>query len=452
MSAIPKHSMASKLIGMYLASSIVVLTSFAAIVHYSVKHHFYEQDYQFLYNKYLTVVSELNQPNDRISQSLTSVGGSVYTWFFNPDGKLTFTNSEVSLPSFHNTQSLEWSSGQQDYRAFRFRLSHNEQPSIVLGLNINHHTRFIAKFNTILLWTILITSLVSGIYAVFIVRKGLKPLGKLQHYLNQISTDCLDIRIPADKLPAELSQLVNTQNNMLERLQHGYSRLSEFSSDIAHELRTPLTNIMTQTQVALSAKRPAEEYEDVLFSNVEELERITKTISDTLYLAKSENQLLHMHIEPIELHQEMQSLLDYLGIIAEEKNVSLQLMGTAQQTGDRLMLQRAFSNILSNAIRHSDDNSVISVELTGTGEWNTVSIKNTGETIPEESLPFLFERFYRADKSRQHSASTGAGLGLAIAKSIIQSHGGTITVSSEKRITEFVMTLKAKGPKDNTVD
>ncbi len=98
----------------------------------------------------------------------------------------------------------------------------------------------------------------------------------------------------------ELSELVEAQNKMLDRLQTGFNRLSEFSSDIAHELRTPLTNIMTQTQVILASSRSVEEYQDVLGSNIEELERLNKTIRDTLYLAKSENQLLHRNKEVVE--------------------------------------------------------------------------------------------------------------------------------------------------------
>ncbi|WP_261928087.1 histidine kinase dimerization/phospho-acceptor domain-containing protein, partial [Vibrio aestuarianus] len=158
----------------------------------------------------------------------------------------------------------------------------------------------------------------------FIVHKGLKPLHVLQKYLSKVSPNRLNIRVPVEELPIELVQLVETQNEMLDRLHNGFNRLSEFSSDIAHELRTPLTNIMTQTHVTLSSKRTVEEYEEILISNVEELERLNKTIQDTLYLAKSENHLLHTNKEMLQLAEVIRPLLEFYEFMADEKEVCLE--------------------------------------------------------------------------------------------------------------------------------
>ena len=228
---------------------------------------------------------------------------------------------------------------------------------------------------------------------------------------------------------------------MLDRLQIGFNRLSEFSSDIAHELRTPLTNIMTQTQVVLSSSRSVEEYQDVLGSNIEELERLNKTIRDILYLAKSENQLLHSNKEMLKLEELVSSLLEFYGFIADEKGVDLTLEGSATQFGDKVMLQRAIGNIISNALRYCDKESIITIQILENENFNIIKIANHGETIPEQSLPFIFERFYRVDKSRKHSQSIGAGLGLPIAKSIVQAHGGSISVVSVNQKTEFTLVL-----------
>lgn len=437
-----KNSMATKLIVMYMASSFIVLASFALIVQYSIKQHFYQQDYKRLDNYYQTIFSSFDSLNDNAITALKAE--SAYFWVLDRDGIPVLTNTTFSLPeSAKKLNSMEWTVDGQTYRAFRFQLKHPQYDAIVLGLNIDLHLLFISQFNIVLLWTFVIASVISGGYAVFIVHKGLKPLRVLQQYMNKVSPNRLDIRIPVDKLPIDLIQLVETQNEMFGRLQHGFSRLSEFSSDIAHEIRTPLTNIMTQTHVSLSSKRTAEEYEEILLSNVEELERLNKTIQDTLYLAKSENHLLHTNKDMLQLAEVIRPLLEFYEFMADEKEVCLELRGDGEQFCDKQMLQRAVGNIVSNALRHCDVGSVVSIQIAEEGEeYNSIKIKNIGETIPESALAYLFDRFYRADKSRKHSRSIGAGLGLAITRSIVQMHGGEITVSSSERVTEFTLTMK----------
>lgn len=444
-----KNSMATKLIAMYMASSFIVLASFALIVQYAIKHHFYAQDYQLLNSKFLTVAATLDDLQSNSSPALTE--NFTYLWVINHDGALTYSNSNQPLPpALSHQNALEWKEGGESYRGFRFKIKHPQYDAIVLAVNTGYHNSFINELDIVLIWTFFISSLISSVYAIFTVKKGLAPLQGLQSYLNNINTRQLDIRIPSNDLPVELSQLVETQNKMLDRLQCGFNRLSEFSSDIAHELKTPLTNMMTQTQVALSSARTINEYQDILGSNAEEIERLNKTIRDTLYLAKSENQLLHSNKEPLTLAVIIQPLIEYYELLAEDKNVTIDIVelnlteGDAQ-FGDKQMLQRAISNILSNALRHCDSNTAITIQLSSDGDFNVIKIINTGEPIPASSLPYLFDRFYRADKSRKHTSSVGAGLGLAITKSITQAHGGDISVSSIQRVTAFSLMLKKDG-------
>ncbi len=435
-----KNSMATKLIVMYIASAFVVLASFALIVQYSIKHHFYQQDYQRLSNTFHTSFFSFDNLDDMTTSALQAE--SVYFWLLDQDGIPVLKSTTLALPTHSITpNAIEWSDDGHLYRAFKFPLIHSKYSAIVLGLNIDQHILFINELNVVLLWAFILTSLISGIYAVIIIRKGLQPLQTLQGYLSKVSTHRLDIRVPQEQLPIELVQLVAAQNQMLERLQRGFYRLSEFSSDIAHELRTPLTNIMTQTHVALSVKRNANEYQEILLSNAEELERLNKTIKDTLYLAKSENHLLHSSKESLQLADVISPLLEFYQFIAEEKGVHLELSGDGIQFGDKQMLQRAVGNILSNALRHCDNNSLISINISQSAERNSIKIQNTGEPIPEASLPYLFDRFYRVDKSRQHSQSIGAGLGLAITRAIVQAHGGEISVSCQHRVTEFNLVM-----------
>jgi two-component system heavy metal sensor histidine kinase CusS len=230
---------------------------------------------------------------------------------------------------------------------------------------------------------------------------------------------------------------------MLARLEDSFRRLSDFSSDIAHELRTPVSNLLTQTQVMLSRARTVDEYQDVLASNAEELERMAKMIADMLFLAKADNDLVMPNLETVDLRTEAEGLASFYEAVAEENGVTLTVDGNAAVSGDRLMLRRAIGNLLSNAFGHTPRGGFVRIRI-GINEdrMATIQVENSGETIPPEHLPRLFDRFYRADPSRKRLAD-GAGLGLAITRSIIQAHGGSVSVRSFKGITAFDLKISA---------
>ena len=188
---------------------------------------------------------------------------------------------------------------------------------------------------------------------------------------------------------------------MLARLDDSFRRLSEFSSDIAHELRTPISNLMTQTQVALSSARSTNEYKEVLYSGLEEYERMAQMVGDMLYLAQADNRLLRPGQEQVDLANEIQDLFDYFEAWAEERGVTLARTGSASVPVDRLMLRRALSNLISNAIRHTQQGHTVQVSMATRGDKAIVLVENPGTEIPAEHLPKLFDRFYRVDPSRQ---------------------------------------------------
>ncbi|WP_299685545.1 heavy metal sensor histidine kinase [uncultured Vibrio sp.] len=433
MKKILNQSIARKLILMFVSASFVVLVVFALTIQYAIKGHFYEQDYMHLETKIAPLMGNIEQDLDLLT------AWNVSAWVLS-NGEIVNTNSEaIDLPrELLVNSSYEWRVGETYYQAFTFEPQELQGSSVVLAMDVTHHKAFFNKLNTMLIWTLALTVSLSAAYAFIIVRNGLQPLKTLKKYLDKVNTSNLSMRIPSDSLPIELKSLIVSQNEMLERLQAGHLRLSEFSSDIAHELRTPLNNIMTQTQVALGVDRSAEEYQEILVSNIEELERFNKTISDTLYLAKSENELLLKAENELELRGIILPLIEYYEVLAEDKHVRISLEGSSTQLGDKDMLQRAFSNVLSNALRHCFDHTVITIVVSGSQTGNKVTISNNGEPIPTSSLPHIFERFYRSDKSRTHSGSVGAGLGLPIAKAIMQAHNGDLVVNTNGELSEFV--------------
>jgi two-component system heavy metal sensor histidine kinase CusS len=230
----------------------------------------------------------------------------------------------------------------------------------------------------------------------------------------------------------------------LSRLEDSFRRLSEFSSDLAHELRTPIANMMTQTQVALSRARPADEYREVLYSISEEFDRLARMISDMLFLAKADNGQIVPRSAAVDLANEVRELFEFYDALAEDRGVGMALIGEGTVGGERLMIRRAISNLLSNAINHTPRGGRINVRIEeADGGKVRLAVENTGDGIAAEHLPRLFDRFYRIDPSR-HRSTEGAGLGLAITKSIARAHRGTVNAYSADGLTRIEILFPAR--------
>jgi len=439
-------SMRNKLVLMFIGTTLVTYFSFALVLQYAIERHFYNQDFSYVSSKFNAIDREINQsPQALFEQSNNS---PLLMWVFENEN-IIYQNSNLTLPktqplipnspqAYNPSNAIEWDEDSLALRAFAFNTGNY---LVVLGLSINHHLLFLDKLNWILFWSLGFTFLISSAFSSLIVHRGLKPIAVLNEHIQQVSPEQLDIRIKLESLPSELRGLANTHNAMLDRLQMGFRRLSELSSDIAHELKTPLTNITTQNQVILGACRTPKEYQEAIASTLEELNRITKTINDLLYIAKAENKLIHRNDEVLDAGKELSHLIDYYEILADDASVKLVNSGEGRLYMDKNMFERAIGNLLSNAIRHAYVGSTIQVQVQELDEQITISIVNQGDTIPEENIAYLFDRFYRIDKSRQHVGSVGAGLGLSITQSIVQAYNGAISVTSKDQHTEFKITL-----------
>ncbi|MBT9522589.1 MAG: heavy metal sensor histidine kinase [Dechloromonas sp.] len=317
--------------------------------------------------------------------------------------------------------------------------------TVVVATEISHHEHFMGAFRQTLWVFMLLATLAMGLLGWFVVRRGLAPLQSIKRQAAAITANRLHTRLPVEAIPLELGDLASTLNDMLSRLEESFQRLSDFSSDLAHELRTPVSNLLTQTQVTLSRARSADEYRDILASNAEEFERLSRTIADMLFLAKAENNQLIPHPEPLELADEVAELLEFYGVLAEEKEIHLSVIGHGTVSGDRLMLRRAISNLLSNALRYTPLGGTVTVRIETQGdEAVKLTVENTGSCIAAEHLPRLFDRFYRTDSARQRTTE-GSGLGLAITRSILIAHGGDVSVRSAEGITRFTLSLPVSG-------
>jgi two-component system heavy metal sensor histidine kinase CusS len=310
----------------------------------------------------------------------------------------------------------------------------------LVALDLSHHVHFLASVRNATWAGVIVAALAAALFGWFAAHRGLAPLRRVTETARRLSARQLAERLAIDDAPLEVRDHVEAFNGMLARLEAAFQRLGDYSADIAHELRTPISNLMTQTQVALSRPRTNAEYQDILASNLEEYERIARMVSDMLFLAKAEGNSLAHAGESIDLAREADALIDFYEALAEERQIRIVRHGQACVQGDRLMLRRAVSNLISNALRHTPDGGQIAINIDADAAGARLAVRNVGDPIPADQIERIFERFHRGSAQRE-SRGEGAGLGLAITRSIVQAHGGQIAAQAADGVTCFTITL-----------
>ena len=326
----------------------------------------------------------------------------------------------------------EWrdSTGKQLLTAARLMRLRDDTPvRVMMSLDRADDSALLQAYlrSTLLALPLLLVLIGAGAW--WLMQRGLKPLRHFRRVAGQVSAQDLQHRLPVTGLPVELADLASSINVMLDRLDQGVRQLSQFSDDLAHELRTPLSNLMGKAQVTLARERDSENYREVLEDSIEELTRLSRIINDMLFLAQVSQPQAQVALKPLALAEEAERVSELFAFSAELKDIELKLEGWGSASADRLMFQRALSNLLSNAIRHSPEGQRVTVGVDRQADHVSVWVENQGPGITQAHLPHLFERFYRADCGRSRLEG-GTGLGLAIVRSIMQLHGGRVEASS----------------------
>jgi two-component system, OmpR family, heavy metal sensor histidine kinase CusS len=304
---------------------------------------------------------------------------------------------------------------------------------IQIAVDVSQKEMLLARYR-FWFWTILLAT-----FAIFplvgykIARQGIRPVEEMATTARHISSTNLRERILAEGYPSELASLASTFNQMLDRLEESFERISRFSADIAHDLRTPVNNIRGEAEVALARARTIDEYRDVLESCLEEAVRLSDLVGDLLFLARAESPLTHLRREHVNVAQLLDAVREYYEASATEGRISLTTVVADEPVIaelDRTLLQRAVGNLVSNALAHTPPGGAVVLRSNADSSTIHIAVSDTGVGIPAEALPRVFDRFFRVDSSRSQG-SGGTGLGLAIVQSIAQLHGGNVRISSQ---------------------
>ncbi len=439
-------TLVTRLTLLYALVSALVLSGLGVMVARATLAHFVDLDLSYLQGKASLVQSSLSQDKNPVAseallaQQMLSHEG-LYIALDSAQARKDKIG-EIDFSALRDAQigmgeTYDWKSQGLALRGIKVPLANGEQ--LLLAMDTHHHTHFMRQLRLTLTLYLLCATILSGLLGWWAARRGLAPLRVMHDHARKIDARQLSVRMPTTESSQELAELAQGLNLMLERLENDFERLSEFSGDLAHELRTPITNLLTQTQVTLARERDAEAYREILASNAEEFQRLARMVSDMLYLAKTEHGLELPHRESVMLERETQSLFDFYEAVAEEAGLGLSLQGTATIDGDRVMVQRAISNLLSNALRHANKHSVVSVTILPLSDTVELCVTNEGQQIDAAWIPRLFDRFFRVEKSRPHPQHSGTGLGLSITQSVMIAHGGMIRVVSDQKNTSFTL-------------
>ena len=268
----------------------------------------------------------------------------------------------------------------------------------------------------------------SALIAIIVTRRGLRPLREMTELLGRIGPDQLKERIGSTGWPHELQPLAIAFDQMLKRLDDSFTRLSQFSADLAHELRTPIANMLGEGQVALTRDRTAADYRETIESTVAECERLSRIVDNLLFVARVDAAREPIARKQFDARAAVEKIAAFYQTVADDHHVTISCSGDGQICADPDLFERAVGNLLDNALRFTAAHGSIHIGLAKRNTDFEVSVSDNGCGIGAEHLPRVFDRFYRAESSR---SSDGAGLGLALVKSIVDLHGGSAKIESE---------------------
>jgi heavy metal sensor kinase len=388
---------------------------------------------------YRAIESEVNEPISALLEELREFGLEI------PEGELTAVRGRGGqdlLRPAGISEAVLWNAPQDvigdlwvggvHYRASRTHLTmKGENYDLAVATSTLEADRFLAQVRLLLIGAAPMLALMAALGGYWMSRRALSPVDEWTSAARRISLDNLGQRLAVNKTGDELERLGETWNEMLGRLDASVQRMRQFTADASHELRTPISVIRTTAELALRRDREPADYRKALESIHLEAEWMTQLAEDLLLLARADAGTLKLRGEQVAVDDLAGSVATEVAPMAEVRGIGIRTRLGArnvQVTGDGRALHRLLTILMDNAVQHTPPEGKVEIETSSGDGRVAIAVRNTGEGIRSEDLPHIFERFYRGDPARTRQG--GAGLGLAIARSIAQAHGAEIEVES----------------------
>ncbi len=465
-SAPSAFSLATRLTLWYAVSAFALVLFSTGFLYWALVGMLDRVDDQFLHNE-IRLMSPLlydRSENDEALRKEVELESEVYVRLLDGDGRMmveapgmgkTVTPRDFPPPTEIDeplAKGVDFRS--PDGRVFRLLSARIASAGlstayiVQVAVDRTHEVDIVSGYRTYMGITLVCSLVICSVGGYQIARRGIRPVEKITSMARRIRSTTLDKRLHSAGLPTELAALAETFNEMLDRLEESFARLSQFSDDIAHELRTPVNNLRGEVEVALSKPRTVDEYRDALGSSLEESLRLSRMIDGLLLLARTEIPEAKVVRDTLDIGRELAAISEYYETLASDSGIRLEIetpRGVVAHI-NRPLFQRAVGNLVENALAHTPRGGSVSVTAAQQDGSLRVEVSDTGCGIPPEHLSQVFNRFHRVDRARSTN-SGGVGLGLAIVKSITTLHGGTVELTSQVgRGTKIVLTFPCEAP------
>jgi two-component system heavy metal sensor histidine kinase CusS len=439
------RSIASQLILLFTVAAALLLACGLGVFYWVVVRHAFAEDNAVLADRVDTLQTSFEQRGGlaAVAAEINATGSRQRAPFLvrvlDPAGTIIgqTTGMETLLPAniFPPVASRDIAAptehrvaGKLFALTTRRALAGDQQFTIQVAQDRSSDEQVERKFGILVLIVLSGSILASVLIAIPVTRRGLRPLEEMRRSLERIGPTHLNERVASANWPRELQPMAIAFDEMLKRLDDSFTRLSQFSADLAHELRTPIANMLGEAQVALSRDRSSAEYRETIESAIGECERLSGIVDNLLFVARADAAREPVARKRFDARAAVEKIAAFYETIAEDRHVAINCSGQGEISADPALFERAVGNLVDNALRFTPENGAIQIALAERAKDFEVAVSDNGSGIAPEHLPRVFDRFYRAESSR---SSDGAGLGLALVKSIVDLHGGTAKIQSE---------------------
>ncbi|HWF08669.1 MAG TPA: heavy metal sensor histidine kinase [Bryobacteraceae bacterium] len=321
---------------------------------------------------------------------------------------------------------------------------------VAIGTSLAGNNKVLNEFTLLGVGLVPLVILTGCVMGWIFAGRALTPVLEVARTAERISGSNLSLRIPSRGAGDEIDRLIETFNQMIERIEINFNQVRQFSTDVSHELRTPITVVRGQLEVALFTAQTVEQYRDAIVDSLDDIERLSQIVRALLLLSQAETGQVILQRQHLDLAEVVEDVVDQFQIPAEGADVTLRFeKRVAHCAGDfdRVQVDRMLSNLLSNAVKFTPAGGDVCVVLDRRDDMAEIRVEDTGQGIPPEHLPHIFDRFYRVrGAGDQASPEKGLGLGLSFVAWIVRAHGGTVDVESQPgKGTSFIVKLPLIG-------